>query len=190
MRSLPIDVPATGPRAAILRCVQEVPGIHLRQIERETQLALGQVLYHLDRLERMGVLVSVRDAGFRRYFAAHDVARQDKAFVAALRQEVPRRIQLTLLTLGAATHGELQSRLGVAASTLSFHLQRLANADVVARTRAGNANVYSLADAEATRRALVLYRESFRDPEVDRYVRGVLDRLPAPGAGGVALVPS
>lgn len=190
MRSLPIDVPATGPRAAILRCVRDVPGIHLRQIERETQLALGQVLYHLDRLERMGALVGVRDAGFRRYFAAHHVARHDKPFVGALRQEVARRIQLALLTLGARTHGALRSYLGVAASTLSFHLQRLVGAGVVVRERAGNANVYSLADAEATRRALVLYRESFRDPEVGRYVRGVLDRLPAPHAEGVPLLPS
>ena len=190
MRSLPIDVPAEGARAAILQCVQEVPGIHLRQIERETQLALGQVLYHLDRLEKMGLLVSVRDAGFRRYFGAHDVSRQDKTFVAALRQEMARRVQLALLEDGPMTHGELQSRLGVAASTLSFHLQRLAGAGVVDRERVGSANRYALADPEATRRALVLYRGSFRDPEVDRYVRGVLARLPPPASGETMLVPS
>ncbi|HET6403660.1 MAG TPA: crosslink repair DNA glycosylase YcaQ family protein [Candidatus Thermoplasmatota archaeon] len=169
MRSLPIDVPA-GPRAEILRCVHEEPGIHLRRIERETKLALGQVLYHLDRLERMGLLVSSRDAGFRRYFAAHEVARGDKPFVGALRPRIPRAVQLALLEHGPQTHKALQQRLGLAPSTLSFHLQRLVAANVLVRERAGTANIYALADAEATQRALVSYRSSFRDPEVDRYV--------------------
>lgn len=189
MRPLPVDV-AAGPRAEILRVVQEVPGIHLRQIERDTRLALGQVLYHLDRLERMGVVVSVRDAGFRRYFASSDVPRGDKPFVGALRQEVSRRVQLALLEREPCSHGELRSRVGVAASTLSFHLQRLVDAGILLRERAGTANIYALAQPGATRRALVYYRESFRDPEVDRYVRGILDRLPPLASGEVALVPS
>lgn len=191
MRSLPIDVSA-GPRAAILRCVAETPGIHLRQIERETGLALGQVLYHLDRLEKMGVMVSARDAGFRRFFVSRDVARADKPFVAALRQDLARRAQLALLRDGPLAHKDLQARMGVAASTLSFHLQRLLAAGILMREpgEAGKGNVYALVDAEATRRALVFYRESYRDPEVDRYVRSVLERLPSLGAERVQLVSS
>lgn len=204
MRSLPIDVTA-GPRADILHCVQGLPGIHLRRIEREVSLPLGQVLYHLERLERMGLLVSARDSGFRRYFPAGEVARAEKPVLSALRQEPARRILLGLLRAGPCTHKEIQARVGSAASTLSFHLQRLVASGVLVRERLGTANLYSLADPATTRRELILYRESFRDPEVDRYVREELSRLPAvgavsvtpglgadanAGAGAVSLVPS
>lgn len=189
MRSLPIEVTA-GPRSDILRVVSEYPGIHLRRVERETHLPLGQVLYHLDRLERMGLVVSARDAGFRRYFLAHDVGRGEKPVLAALRQEIPRRVLLLLLERGARNHKEIQGRVGIAASTLSFHLQRLVSAGVLTRERVGTANLYDLADAALVRRELIFYRESFRDAEVDRYVRAQLDALPPPARRAVALVPS
>lgn len=189
MRSLPIDV-AAGPRAEIVRCIQECPGIHLRQIERETSLALGQVLYHLDRLERMGVVVSSRERGFRRFYGSHDVARGDKPFVGALRQPLPRAIQLALLEDGPRTHKDLQTRANVAASTLSFHLQRLVEAGIIMRERVGTQSFYALADPDATRRALVRFRGSFRDPEVDRYVRALRDSLPPLAAARAELVPS
>ena len=123
MRSLAPEVTA-GPRTNILECITRTPGIHLRSVERATSLPLGQVLYHLDRLERMGLVVSSKDAGFRRYFLAHEVGRSEKRYLSALRHEVPRRILLILLETGRQTHKELQAALQVAGSTLSFHLQR------------------------------------------------------------------
>lgn len=164
----------------MLGVVSDHPGIHLRGLERETGLALGQVLYHLDRLERMGVLVSARDGGFRRYYPARGIGRAEKRFLGALRQEMPRRVLLALLAGGELRHRELLDRLGVAASTLSFHLQRLLASGVVTRRREGASNVYSIADPALVRRELIFFRESFRDPEVDRYVRGELERALVP----------
>lgn len=177
MRPLPPQV-TEGPRSDILGVVADSPGIHLRRIERETSLPLGQVLYHLDRLERMGLVVSARDAGFRRYYLSRDVGRAEKRYLAALRHEVPRRIMLRLLEASPLSHKELQSSVRVAASTLSFHLQRLLTSGVLLRERHGTANHYSIAEPDTVRRELVYYRESFRDPEVDQYVRALLNRLP------------
>lgn len=177
MRTLQPQV-TDGPRSDILACVAESPGIHLRRVERETRLPLGQVLYHLDRLERMGLVVSARDSGFRRYYLSHDVGRAEKRYLAALRHEVPRRILIRLLETSPLSHKELLAAVGVAASTLSFHLQRLLASGVLLRERRGTANHYSIAEAEIVRRELVYYRESFRDAEVDHYVRTMLSRLP------------
>lgn len=177
MRPLPPQV-TEGPRSDILACVADSPGIHLRRVERETSLPLGQVLYHLDRLERMGLVVSARDSGFRRYYLSHDVGRAEKRYLAALRHEVPRHILVRLLETSPMSHKELQAAVGVAASTLSFHLQRLLTSGVLLRERRGTANHYSIAEPDIVRRELVYYRESFRDPEVDQYVRTMLSRLP------------
>lgn len=177
MRTLPVEV-TEGPRTDILACVAASPGIPLRRVARATGLPLGQVLYHLDRLERMGVVVSARDAGFRRYYVARDVARGEKRYLAALRHEVPRRVLLRLLEASPLSHKELQADVRVAASTLSFHLQRMLASGVLTRFRSGAANLYAIGDPETVRRELVYYRESFRDPEVDRYVRAILTHLP------------
>jgi predicted transcriptional regulator len=176
MRSLPVEV-TDGPRADILQCVQRFPGVHLRSIERQTSLPLGQVLYHLDRLERMGLVVSMRDAGFRRYFVASEVSRGEKPVLMALRHTVPRRVVLALLERGSLAHKDLQAIVGTAGSTLTFHLQRLAEAGVLERAREGLATRYQVAQPEVARRVLVYYRESFQDPEVDRFARAELARL-------------
>lgn len=189
MRSLVPDV-TEGPRTNILDVVERAPGTHLRGIERATALPLGQVLYHLDRLERMGLVVSARDAGFRRYFATRGIGRIEKRTLSALRSEAPRRIVLTLLARGPLPHKELQAALGVAGSTLSFHLQRLLAIEVLRRDRVGATNVYALTDPVLARRDLVYYRESFQDPEVDRFVQEVLASLPAPEAPPRTITPS
>lgn len=182
MRS-PLEPEVTrGPREDILTTVTRIPGIHLRDIERRARLPLGQVLYHLERLERMGLVVSARDNGFRRYFrvGAVGVGRGEKRYLAALRHEVPRRLVLKLLqTPGPRSHKELQGELGVAGSTLSFHLQRLLTSGVLVREQRGASNLYALADPSVAQRELVYYRGSFEDPEVDRHVRALLDSLPA-----------
>jgi DNA-binding MarR family transcriptional regulator len=177
MRSIAPHVPE-GPRADILECVSRVPGAHLRGIERMTKLPLGQVLYHLDRLERMGLVVSSKDAGFRRYYLVKDVGRTEKKYLAALRHQVPRRIVLTLLEAPGQAHKDLQGRLEVAGSTLSFHLERLLASGVLVRQKVGGAQQYVVADPSVARWELIYYRESFADGEVDRYVRRALAALP------------
>lgn len=176
MRTLEPEV-TEGARSTILRQVAECPGIHLRSIERETSLPLGQVLYHLDRLERMGLVASHRDSGFRRYFAPDAISRTEKPILSALRHDVPRRLVLALLERPGLPHKVLQQGAGVAGSTLSFHLQRLAEAGVLERRREGLVVRYHLTQPEAAIHALVYWRESFQDPEVDRFVRETLSRL-------------
>ncbi|MEA3201045.1 MAG: hypothetical protein QOE90_2473 [Thermoplasmata archaeon] len=170
MRSLEPSL-SQGPRADIYRTVARVPGAHLRGIERMTGLPLGQVLYHLDRLERMGLVTSARDWGFRRYFLAWEIDRREKKVLGALRHEVPRRVLLALLEREPQAHKDLQAAAGVAGSTLSFHLQRLVASGVLRREREGVSQRYSLAEPELLRRELLAYGASFEDPLVDRFVR-------------------
>lgn len=188
MRPLPPDV-TEGPRADILACVTRVPGAHLRGIERMTGLPLGQVLYHLDRLERMGLVASSKDQGFRRYYLAKDVGRGEKKYLAALRHQVPRRVVLLLLERPGLMHKDLQVAVGVAGSTLSFHLERLLSSGVLVRMKVGASQQYAVADPETARWELVYYRESFADPEVDRYVKRVLASLPPASASPAPSAP-
>jgi predicted transcriptional regulator len=178
MRSLRPDV-TEGPRQDILSCVGEVPGIHLRSIERRTDLPLGQVLYHLDRLERMGLVSSLRDRGFRRYYVTQTIGRGEKRMLAALRHATPRRILLALLRGPRRTHKELLDDVGVAGSTLSFHLQRLVEAGILRRLVDGGATRYEVAEPALAVETLVEHAASFNDGEVHRFA-AEQRRAPAP----------
>lgn len=162
MRPLKPDV-TEGPRADILHTVERVPGIHLRSIERETRLPLGQVLYHLDRLERMSLVSSLKDGGFRRYYATADIGRGEKRVLAALRHETPRRILLSLLERPDRTHKQLLASVPVAGSTLSFHLQRLVEAGVLLRDERDGAVRYSVATPDEAAKTIVAHADSFGD---------------------------
>lgn len=163
------DALALEPRREIYELVRRTPGVHLRGIERELGLPFGQVLYHLDYLERSDMLDVRRDGGFKRYFARHTVPRGEKTLLATFRHELPRRIAVLLLLAPGATHGELHAKIDVSASTLSFHLARMVENGVVERREGGNEKRYRLVDERAAARMLVLHRVSFRDEVVDRF---------------------
>ncbi len=153
MRSLPPDA-ASGPRADILRRVTDAPGIHLRGIERATGLPLGQVIYHLGRLERMGLVNSIRDGGFRRYFLTRDIDRSEKRVFAAVHHDTPRGILRALSERPGQSHTDLRDALGVAGSTMTFHLHRLVDADVLERCAQEHGVVYALRRPDVVERIL------------------------------------
>lgn len=168
MRDNP-DVLALPSRKVIFEHIRHVPGAHLRGIERELAMPFGQVLYHLDYLERHGIIVSKKDGGFRRYFVTNLVGRQEKPYIAAFRHEVPRRIAVLLLLEPWLSHREIGAHVPVSGSTLSFHLAKMLEAGVLVREPSAREQRYRVADELTAARALVYYRESYRDPFVDRF---------------------
>lgn len=153
-------------RRELYDLVSRRPGLHLRAIGRETGLPVGQVVYHLGRLERTGLLGSRRDGTFKRYFATRFVDRHEKEVYAALRHVVPRRMAIALLSHAPRSQRELTEEVHVAPSTLSFHARRLVASGFLVKGPRG----LELADPRRTLAALVESRDSFADPAVDRFV--------------------
>lgn len=153
--------PATTVRAAVYDAVRQYPGIHLREIERQVGEAAQLVSYHLRKLAEEG-FVEVREADhFSRYYPTSkgksaSVLPQDQTIVGLLREERVLHIVLLLLDEGPLTHTELVERMGIAKSTASFHLAKLAEAGVVVR-REGSTKL-RLADRARMYRLLLAYK--------------------------------
>ena len=156
-------------RRAIYDYIKRCPGAHLRGIEREVNLPFGQVLYHLDYLEKNGLLVAKRDGGFKRYFVKNLVGRKEKHFLASFRHELPRKIAILLLLHPDLMHHEILDYFEVSGSTLSFHLNKMVENGTLLRRQKGNENYYRLDDEKTAAKTLILYRESFTDEAVDRF---------------------
>jgi len=86
----------------------------------------------------------------------------------ALRREYSRRILAHLLSDGPLSTTALSDRLEKAQSTVSWHLSKLADADLVSKERDGRAVVYEVTTPERVRYLYTVHRRSFTDRVVDR----------------------
>lgn len=172
------NVLALDTRRRIFEYIRDTPGAHLRQIHRAVELPFGQVLYHLTFLEKREFIVVRKDGKFNRYFVRNVMSRREKEIISALRHNVPRKVAILLLIHGRQTHKDLLRHAGVSPSTLSFHLQKMLEANVVAREARGRESFYTLPDAEMAAQVLLTHRTSFHTDEVDRFSE-IWDRVKA-----------
>lgn len=163
------DCLSVASRRSIYECVMQHAGAHLRDVARRSGMPLGTALYHLDRLEEAGLVVARRDGRYKRYFTAQGMGRREKEVVSLLRHDVPRRIVYALLSGGPATQRALCETIGVSRSTLSFHVNRLVVAGLVARTEARPEGIYALAEPDLARDLLSRFQGSLSPEDAARY---------------------
>jgi len=170
------DKPELETRKTVYDLVVRNPGVHLREIERLTNLPLGVVRYHLDRLQREDLIFAKEDRYFKRFFPKGRIPNVPTETFEALRQEGLRRIVLHLLNNQGSTHSSMMEALGFPASTLSTYLAILLRKNVLRRERSGKENLYFIADEESVVKALVVYKPSFLDTLVDHAISLYLER--------------
>lgn len=165
----------TETRVRIEQAIADIPGIHFNGLVRHLDLAPGQVQYHLRRLHEQGTVVSEQLYGRTQYYPPEYDA-FDRAVIALLRRETARDILVYLLDRGRARPDEVTEAIGIARSTLEWHLDHLEPNDLVRKhqTERGVELV-----ARHTKRVTRLLAET--DPSVplrmsDRFAR-LVDRL-------------
>lgn len=147
-------------RKRVYDAVRRYPGIHVRGMERNLGISAALAQYHLRKLEEAGYVEAHEQSGYTRYYPtakgeSAQVTDADQPVIGLLREEVPLHIALLLLDHGPLTHTELVERLGVAKSTTSYHLAKLAQLGIV--ERAPESTSIRLADRERIYRLLLAY---------------------------------
>lgn len=164
-----------GTRRKIYDHLQLAPGLHLRQIQRDLQIPMGTLEYHLHQMEKAGLVVVREDGRFKAFFTNDGLDRRDRDFLYYLRQEMPRRIALEVVDWPNISFQELGGRLPIGPSTLSFHLKKLKFGGLVEEHRDGNRKTYTCTDPPRVRMLIVRYRPTFIDDVVDRFAAAWLD---------------
>lgn len=124
-------------RRRILQLVNRYPGLHLREIQRRAESSVHLVEYHLNVLERLGLVTSREEACYRRFFPAQGehaaLGDQERAWLALLRQSVPLGVTLYLLDKESAFHGDLADVVPITKSTLTYHLKNMERGGLITR---------------------------------------------------------
>ena len=164
-------------RARIEDRVAADPGIHFNELVRSLDLAPGQVQHHVRRLLDADRVVSERLYGRTHYYPP-GVDERERAALALCRRETARDGLAALVVGGPQRPDDLADDLGVARSTLEYHLDRLVERDLVRKERdeAGRVTLV-LADPKRTVRLLDAVEPTVPEQLVDRFTRLVDDLL-------------
>ena len=154
-------------RAALLKHIEENPGIRYRELLRMTGLANGVLTYHLASLEKSDAVKVSREAKMTRYYPL-SVSDKESSVLKYVRHEPVREIMLFVLEHNMCTFGEIVEHTKKAPSTVSSHLKRLKEAGIVS-VRYGEYQLYSIADRELVYDVLSKYQANFTDRIVDGY---------------------
>jgi predicted transcriptional regulator len=160
--------PSPDTRDRIAARVKTDPGVHFNELVRGLDLAPGQVQYHLRRLE----WVVGEELYGRTHYYPPGYDAWDRRALALLRRETSADIVGTLVESGPVPATAVAERVGIARSTLSWHLERLQKVGLVEESRDATGRVLlSLAHPRRTARLLDRADPTLPERLVDRFTR-------------------
>ena len=134
-------------RDAMFEVVEASPGTYLSEIADRADIPLSTARHHIRVLEREDLVSGAKVRGKRRFYPAYT---EGIELAAAMNDESTAAVIDALARLGAASVSDLADELGRDPSTVSHHVQRLEEDDVVVRERDGRTVMNKLSAAART----------------------------------------
>jgi predicted transcriptional regulator len=122
-------------RADVYEMITDSPGIYISKLSDEMTIHRSTVRYHVRVLEKEGLIAERVQQGKHRLFP---VEKNDLSLIAALDHEATAAVLHALLRVEPASVSLLADELDRAPSTVSYHLTRLAEEELIVQERNGN----------------------------------------------------
>jgi len=157
-------------RRKIYDLVSQFAGSHLREIQRTSGMSFGMVSYHLSYLQRYRLIREERDGNYKRYFPI-TTSVLDEKLLSLLRQRSVRNILLFIVAHEGCSHQDIVSSVHLSPATITWHLKKLIDNNIIRSERQGRYNAYFLRiPSESITNLLITFRESFVDNLVDGFL--------------------
>ena len=124
-------------RAQVLQLVQAEPGIHFQDMARRLDMGRGNLEHHLRKMLAAGLLTKVQNGGYACYFPKGSTDHKVMQAAPVLRSQGGRAVFDAVRANPGASSRDLAVALGLAPSTVSYHLKRLQDAGLVFGAAAG-----------------------------------------------------
>lgn len=105
--------------------IEAHPGISIQGLRARLGVAWGTAVYHLERLERHGLVVSHRQGNHRRYFVAGSREAVARESLSVLHAVTARRLAQAVMARPGASQSDLCDVVGVRGPVASKYLRRL-----------------------------------------------------------------
>lgn len=156
-------------RNEILKRIQDRPGITFRELARELGIGIGDLQYHLHRLEKERRVFS-RKFGKRRYIFPEGFEKDLQRLIIAISTGTRRRILLLLMD-GPLSQSEIARKLGISQPTVSYHMGELLKLGIVDAIKDGKSVIYTLSyDPGIIARVIKEYRPGLWEKLADNLI--------------------
>ncbi|MFL6310005.1 MAG: winged helix-turn-helix transcriptional regulator [Nitrososphaera sp.] len=152
----------------LLEHIEKTPGIRYRELLRLTGLINGVLSYHLAALEKSKMIKAQRESRITRYYPA-GISDNESAILKFIRHELIREILLFILEREMCTFNEIVEHTQKAPSTVSSHLKRLGNDQIVSVKYGEYYQLYVIVEKDLVSEIISKYRASFVDKVVENY---------------------
>ncbi|MDG6908489.1 MAG: helix-turn-helix domain-containing protein [Nitrososphaerota archaeon] len=165
-----------GTRAEIYEYIVDHPGSHVRELMRGLQIGMGDLQYHLDILEKRG-MITTQKRSLRKYiFPSGVFGEKQSALLSALSTETQRQILTFLSSNPNLTCNQIASLTKLTCATVSWHMKRLTELGLVDREKVGRATRYRLlVDKLDIEKFISSYHPSFWENLSNRLADIILD---------------
>lgn len=164
-------------RHKIYALIEKNQGIHLRELQRITNMPLTTLDYHLGYMARKGIIYSESEGHIKRYYTK-PLDREDKKLLVALRQNKLREIVLITMANKKIKYQQLSDYLKLPHSTLSLYLKSLVDNDIIVKEKVGYETLYTVKDEDRIAKVLIVYKRSLLDLLVDKTLSAWLESYP------------
>ena len=132
-------------RDGLYAFIKSRPGSYFSEIIKATGLNRGTVDYHLEMMKAEDMIVFSKTNGKKRYFLNHSTYKEEEqTVIAALKNDVHRRIILEILNNQSVNHKTLSEKMGVSAPTITQHIKHLKEQGIVKADTKGRYTTYSI----------------------------------------------
>jgi predicted transcriptional regulator len=164
-------------RRKIYQTIDSFPGIHFRELFRKLDISMGSLEYHINILEKNGLIYQKKEGGFTRYFVKGKLGAEDKELASILQNDRARKMLFTLVLNPGLTHKMLTERLAWPKSTTSFYLKKLLKKQIVEERERTKIGLSSKLKPEKSNKGLFVVRPDRVIHLVTIYKAGFFDEL-------------
>lgn len=131
-------------RSRIYNLIMADEGIHLREVCRKLDKKMGVIQYHINVLEKAGLINSIKDGRYRRFFVNnnHNTTSKRNLIISVLKRDPSYKILETLLTNEKVYHNDLANLLKISSQAITWHIKRLQKYELIDFQKEGKQKVY------------------------------------------------
>ena len=155
-------------RKRLITIIQDKPGIHFRELQRESGFATGELEYHIDVLVKMEIISKKKSPHYTKYYPEAELGSKDKGIMDILRQPILRDILMFILSSKQVSHGEVTKEFRLLKSTASFYLNKLIDKNLIEKRKDGKKTFYKVNNPKEILRLILLYKKGFGEELASR----------------------
>jgi DNA-binding transcriptional ArsR family regulator len=153
-------------RKEIYEFISQNSGLHIRDISRKMNIPFSSLKYHLQYLEKRGLVVSKKDGKYNRYFVSFEVGEEEKKILNCLRKRTTLHIILWFFIGVQCSQKDLSRFLEKHPATIGFHLRNMTRAGIVENVSIDKGVIYKESLPNIIKRSQVSSEKIFvlKDP--------------------------